>query len=214
MTKLACFDLWETLVTEPSTFEDCWEPFAKAYPDKIDWKTIKTLIAQIAQKKDQSTKESTKEILGHFGVTNDSLILEISKRWEESCDQVKLFPETINALEDIKAAGFKLGLITNTSRYGWEMINKKLSLGNYFDYLALSFECNHVKPELEIFELVENKSGLFGIEIVMIGDSYKSDFEAPRQRGWKSILLDRTGTKEYPDAKPVVQNLLQIKNFL
>lgn len=214
MTKLVCFDLWETLVTEPATFEYCWEPFAKAYPDSISWSKIHELIPQILQNKNQPTEQSVTEILERLGITDGALAQEIVKRWEYSCDQVELFPETLEALRDLRKAGFKLGLITNTSRYGWEAVNKKFLLGSFFDYLALSFELGRVKPEPEIFEFVEHKSGFPTNGITMVGDSYKSDFVAPRERGWGSVLLDRFGANKYPETKPVVQNLLQLKAVL
>lgn len=214
ITKLICFDLWETLVTEPSTFEYCWEPFASAYPDKISWPKIHLLIAQIAQRKDQSTEKSIQEILGNLNNKDANLITKISQRWNNSCDQVVIFPDALEVLDGLKEAGFKLGLITNTSRYGWEAIERKINLGIHFDYLALSFERGRVKPEPEMFEFIERQSGFLREEIVMVGDSYESDFKAPRKRGWGSILLDRKGTNKYPDAKPVIQGLLQLKNIL
>ncbi len=214
VTKLVFFDLWETLVNEPLTSEASWEPFAKAYPDKISWPNIHTLIAEIAQRKDQSTEKSTKEILANFGVTDDLLVAEIGKRWEYSCDQVALFSETIEALLGLRKAGFKLGLITNTSRYGWEATDKRCLLSNHFDYLALSFALGYVKPEPEIFDFIDRTSGFSGGEIVMVGDSYKNDFKAPRGRGWGSILLDRFNANKYPEAKPVIQSLLQLQDTL
>lgn len=214
MTKFVCFDLWETLVTEPATFEYCWDPFAKAYSDKIAWPKMHELIAQILQRKDQPTKRSVTEILGNFGVTDEGLVLEISRRWEHSCDQVELFPDTDEALRNLREAGFKLGLITNTSRYGWEAVNKKFLLDSYFDYLALSFKLGFVKPDPKIFEFIERTAGLPANEITMVGDSYRSDFLAPRERGLGSILLDRFGVNKYPEAKPVVRNLLELKAVL
>lgn len=213
MIKLICFDLWETLVTEPSSFEDIWDPFAKKYPKKVDWQKVRDLIAHISQKKNQPTKTSTAEILAEFGVSNQELVAETSKRWEDSCDHVSAFPETIEVLRDLHANGYKLGLITNTSRYGWESVDRACGLGTVFDYLALSFRIGAVKPEPKIFTWVESESGFSGDKIVMIGDSFKSDYEAPRKIGWKSILSER-GASRYPQATPTIHSLHEIKEAL
>lgn len=213
MIRLICFDLWETLVTEPSSFEDIWDPFAKKYPKKVDWQKVRDLIAHISQRKDQPTKTSTAEILAEFSVSDQELVAEISKRWEDSCDHVSAFPETSEVLHDLHANGYKLGLITNTSRYGWESVGRVCDLGTVLDYLALSFRIGAVKPEPEIFAWIERDSGFSGDKIVMIGDSFKSDYEAPRKIGWKSVLLER-GVSRYPEATPTIHSLLEIGEIL
>jgi FMN phosphatase YigB (HAD superfamily) len=213
-TKLICFDLWETLVNEPFTTEDCWKPFALAYPRKFSWTKIHELIARILHGKNQPTEKSVYEILKLFDVADRALAEEISGRWNYSCDQVNLYPEALEALENLRRKDKRLGLITNTSRYGWEAIQRKFSLGGYFDYLSLSFEQGHVKPESEIFEFIERESGIANSEIIMIGDSYENDFISPRKRGWMSILLDRQRTNKYPEAKPVAHSLHELATLL
>ena len=153
-------------------------------------------------------------MMKELGVEDEHLVSEVSKLWEYSCDQVQLFPETLEALSALRAAGFKTALITNTSRYGWEAIDRKFSLSSCFDHLALSFERKLVKPEPAIFEFIESKTGLVGDAVTMVGDSYTNDFLAPRQRGWNSILLDRAQSNEHSDARPVIKNLLEIKTLL
>lgn len=213
-TTLICFDLWETLVTEPLTPVSCFKVLVDAYPHTVSWPKVRELIAQILHKKDQPTKRSIIEILEHFGVTDGTLASEITSQWEYSSDQVKLFPEVLEVLRYLREKGFKLGLVTNTSCYGWEATNKKFLLDSYFDYLALSFRLGRVKPEPEIFEFIERESGFSGGEITMVGDSYKNDFEAPRKRGWESSLVDRFETNVHPEAKPVVRSLLQLRDTL
>jgi len=213
MIKLICFDLWETLVTEPFSYENIWEPFAKKYPRKADWRKVHDCIAQIVHRKNQSIEASTAEILAEFGASDQTLTAEISARWKDSCDEVSLFPETLDVLRDLRDAGYKLGLITNTSRYGWESVERVCCIGKFFDYLALSFLIGNVKPEPEIFDWIEKKSGFSGSDIVMIGDSFKSDYEAPRKRGWNSVLLER-GTPRYPEASPVIHSLLEVREVL
>lgn len=214
MAKLICFDLWETLVTESSTTEGIWEPLIKAFPAQAPWPKVHAFIKQILHKKDQATLASVREIFEELGVGDDGLAVEVSTRWDVSCAGTAIFPDTIEALEQVRKKGFQMGLITNTSRYGWDVVEKKFQLGHFFDYRAVSFECKAVKPEPAIFEYIEHVSGLKGADVMMIGDSYKSDFVSPRERGWGSIFLDRVRTNEHPEAKPRIQNLLEIKSLL
>jgi FMN phosphatase YigB (HAD superfamily) len=214
MAKLICFDLWETLVTESSTTEGIWGPLMEAYPDKAPWEKVHALIKQIMHKKDQSTIASTLEILEALEIDDDEVAAEVSRRWNTSCDGSTIFPDTIEALEEARKRGFQLALITNTSRYGWDVIENRFQLSKRFDYLALSFECKAVKPEPAIFEYIERASKLPGSEIVMIGDSYRSDYLPPRERGWRSVLLDRFQKNENPDAEPVIHTLRELNAIL
>ena len=200
-------------MTEPSSFEDIWDLFAKKYPEKVVWQKIHNLISHTVHKKAQPIEISTVEILKEFGVSDRALAAEISRRWEYSCDQVTAFPESLDVLRSLREDGYKLGLITNTSQYGWESADRVCGIGSLFDHLALSFRVGRVKAESEIFEWMEKESGFSGKSVVMIGDSFKSDYEAPRKRGWNSILLER-GAPRHPEAKLVIHSLLEVKEML
>ncbi len=214
MTKLICFDLWETLATEPSTFEECWQPLYAAYPDRFPPADIKKLINQVIMKKDQPLGQSVAEILEQLAVNDSNLVSAICEQWQKSCDAVTLFPDTEPALNGLKSEGYKLGVISNTSTYGWQAVNRKYKILEYFDYQAPSFKVGYIKPESDIYLSIERISGFSGKEIIMVGDSFRGDFLKPRELGWGSILLDRAGANEHPDAKPMIQNLLQLKSIL
>ncbi len=215
MTKLICFDLWETLVNKPLTTEDCWEPLALAYPEKLSSSNVHELTRNILQRrKNQPTQASIHEVMKLLDVTDPIIEKEVSKLWNNSCDNVALFPETLEVLKDLRQSNFKLGLITNTSQYGWESIQKKFSLGNYFDFLSLSFEQEYVKPEPEIFAFIEKQSGIPNEEIAMVGDSYENDILSSRRRGWKGIFLDREHSNKHPEERLVIYTLRELKAIL
>jgi len=92
-------------------------------------------------------------------------------------------------LRKLRKQEFKLGLITNTTKTGWLAVNNKFKLNQYFDVLVLSYEQGWIKPNPKIFELVEKTTGYKGSQILMIGDTYRSDIEPTINRVWQSRLV-------------------------
>jgi HAD superfamily hydrolase (TIGR01509 family) len=91
----------------------------------------------------------------------------------------------IGLLPELKK-NYKLFLLSNTNS-----IHKKYGYQNYeflkmFDKLYLSYEVGFIKPELEIFKIVEKASGLPSEEHIFIDDILEY-VEAAQKVGWDGI---------------------------
>lgn len=190
MKKVICFDLWKTLAYEPYSSEDYFELALKKYPKKITKEKLVKLIDEIPMKSNFSLEKSVRLMLAKFGIFDRKLSNQIMKRWQYSCDKAELFFDVLPVLRKLQKI-YYLVLITNTSKYGWNSINRKFKLSRYFDLVVKSFELGYVKPEAEMFEFVEKKLKISGSNILMIGDSLENDILPAKKRGWRVTRIDR-----------------------
>lgn len=198
MKKVIVFDLWKTLVGEPNNLMGYFQASNSSL--QIDKAELKKAVEKSVMTKPIDLTAAVSEICRTFGITDSLIVDQIVKNWKLSCEQCYLFPDVLPMLESLKKS-CQLALITNTSKYGWQQVERKFKLSRYFDLLVLSFEQGATKPDKKLFEYVEQK--LSAQEYWMIGDSLKSDLEPAEFLGWQTILINR---KIQPNIKDVILN--------
>ncbi len=100
------------------------------------------------------------------------------------------YREVKTILEEIRARGYRTGLITEG--YSFTQRNKIRALGieDLFDKIVISEEFGSTKPDLRNFEAFH----VFGPgEYFYVSDNVNKDFIAPNQLGWKTICLMDAG---------------------
>lgn len=121
----------------------------------------------------------------------------------------RLYPETVAALERIKALGKRLIVVSN-----WDVsLHRTLAMLNitdYFEVVVASLEEGVEKPEPAIFEVAKKATGLEYAEILHVGDDPVADVEGARRLGMSALLIDRNGVP----SKNVVTDLLQVADRL
>ncbi|HYE30761.1 MAG TPA: HAD family phosphatase [Methylomirabilota bacterium] len=95
-------------------------------------------------------------------------------------------PEMIQLNEDLRRAGFKTYIFSNTSSLAAEHIRERYPFFINFDAFVLSYECGCMKPDARIYERVEQVTGCKGAEILYIDDRLEN-IEAGAARGWQTI---------------------------
>jgi HAD superfamily hydrolase (TIGR01549 family) len=150
------------------------------------------------------TFEECAELLGvHL------LSTKLLKDLEKEIKAVKEFPEVMGVLDILRSRGKKLVVCSNLAQpYAQPIID---IFGDKFDHYVWSFEVGYSKPQKEIYEAVEARLGMSGKDIHMVGDTYKADVEGPRELGWTSTLLDRTGKSPYYSISRLNSLFLDIK---
>jgi len=69
----------------------------------------------------------------------------------------------------------------------------RLGLEPYFQQVFFSCDLGFIKPDVQLFHLVQEQTGIAAENLLMVGDSPRSDYEGGRNAGMQSVLLDRTG---------------------
>jgi putative hydrolase of the HAD superfamily len=102
----------------------------------------------------------------------------------------KLFPESIPALEKIRAAGLRTALLSNASdEENVRQMLKNHKLESYFDPVIISAAIGIRKPDRGAFQPILDAWSLPAAEIVMVGDQLGADILGGEQAGMRTIWL-------------------------
>jgi len=195
--KLIIFDLYNTLVipgrAQNSPYERIFKAAKLSREEMPKYRGI--LLTQ---------KYSYDEFIKRFFPQLDhAVVATIRSYLETELKNTKLFPETAEVLNKLYTK-FDLCLISNAST-DFKRPFYRLGLNKYFDKVVFSCDVGYTKPNPEIYKL-----GMMGHkpeEILMIGDSVKSDYNSSSIVGFNSILIDRKMNK---DVKRKITNLSEL----
>lgn len=111
------------------------------------------------------------------------------------------FPEVVETLGELKAAGFKLCIISNTDD---DIIAGNVAqMGAYIDRVISAQQAEAYKPSRQIFEHAHSALGVSGDDIVHVCASPHLDLAAAREMGFRCIWINRgTGRAPLPDYVP------------
>ncbi|MBI2427151.1 MAG: HAD family hydrolase [Candidatus Kerfeldbacteria bacterium] len=190
--NVLCFDLWKTLVTEPLSSRDYWAPLFDVRPDLAS--SISDDVLSSVMVTPMTLEDGVATILQRYGIENPKMTQEVTRRWKLSVDNTTLFPETLEVLGGLRQEA-SLALMTNTSAYGWEVLDHKYKLNRLFDCAILSFKNGNIKPQPEMFRAVEDWFGPARL-YTMVGDSLANDIEPAKARGWQTFWLRRDAQQQ------------------
>jgi putative hydrolase of the HAD superfamily len=127
--------------------------------------------------------------------------VEITRGWERH-ENFELYADVPGALAAVRAAGLRIGLVSNSARDVQEFAAHH---GLDVDAGLSSFHHGLTKPHASIFRAVLDLLGVEPAEAVMVGDTIADDIEGARALGMDAILVDREGTR--PDFEPRIETL-------
>lgn len=111
------------------------------------------------------------------------------------------FPEVVATLERLKAAGFRLAIISNTDDA--VIAGNVAQLGGHVDRVITAEQAGAYKPSSQIFHHAWNSLGIGMDDLVHICASPHLDLAAARELGFRSVWIDRgTGRKPLADYHP------------
>ena len=126
--------------------------------------------------------------------------LAMTKAWEHA-EHFELYEDAPPVLDELRAQGLKLGLVSNTGRDLDAFIaHHRLQV----DAALGSGAFGRTKPHPTIFRAVLERLGLEPEEAAMVGDSLEDDVDGARAAGIRiAFLLDREDRyPELPDRLP------------
>jgi len=113
-----------------------------------------------------------------------SLIQAYDEEWEESITGI--IPETVEILQKLKAAGYRLYGLTNWSAEKFSLVNHKFEAFKLFESIMVSGEVKLVKPDPDIFRLLLQKIQRRPQECLLIDDSLPN-VEAAQNIGFATL---------------------------
>jgi HAD superfamily hydrolase (TIGR01549 family) len=139
----------------------------------------------------------TERIIHGMGGDADSAhdcAVEMTKAWEQAA-HFELYEDAPPVLEELRAQGLKLGLVSNTGRDLDEFVaHHRLQVEAALGSRAFG----RTKPHPTIFREVLQRLGVEPVDAAMVGDSPEDDVEGAHAAGIEqAFLLDREG--RYPE---------------
>jgi len=108
----------------------------------------------------------------------------------------ELFPETVGVLQHLKAAGYRLGIVSNFDSRLFK-ICERLGIRHYFETIVVSTGAGAAKPSPLIFQRALASLDILPLNSLYVGDSPKHDLAGANCAGLWSVLLDRS--EKYPN---------------
>ena len=141
---------------------------------------------------------------------SDKQALNMQKEYKKNQQKLQMSDITISILELAKKNNVKLGIITNgPSEHQWSKI-KALSVEKWIDKenIIVSGDYGTNKPDVRIFEIMQEKLQLPNDCLYYIGDSLENDIVGANNAGWKAIWINRYKKKlpENVDIYKIAEN--------
>ncbi len=136
--------------------------------------------------------------------------------WVEITKQkydLKIFPDLIQCINDLRDMGLILGLISNINMSG-KKIAEKLGVSSYFNYVFTSEDLGYEKPNKMIFEKSLDIAKLTSSEVVFVGDQVESDILGAKNANILPILLDRYNNYENYSEVIKISDLFQLQEII
>jgi 2-haloalkanoic acid dehalogenase type II len=203
MIKLVVFDLWRTLIPATIDFTHLFSlikqtslsvpEFVHEYEDAVQKKNYKNF------------QELHNDFLNYFKQEKTEILeQELNEIYFNRFDKIYYFPEVEATLKKLKKQGYKIALLSNTESVQQQQLEEKLKLKNYFDFLGYSFEIGAIKPDKKMFQTVLDNFKIKPEEVVMVGDSLRSDIGGSQSVGMHNCQIERDGMEKkfHPSIKP------------
>ena len=127
--------------------------------------------------------------------------VEITRGWERH-ENFELYDDALPALAAVRAAGLRIGLVSNSARDVREFArHHALDV----DAGLSSFHHGKSKPHASIFRAVLDLLEVAPAEAAMVGDSVEADIEGALALGMRALLVDRD--RRHPDFEPRLESL-------
>jgi putative hydrolase of the HAD superfamily len=209
MTKAIIFDLWGTIietgvVPSPSRQVKYFLRVQQSFPD-----FIVAFEHSFMTGKFNSLQEAFEQVVKDFNLRIPDFVYEkLVGTWNKNAILSKMYPETLEVLQELKKRGYKLYLLSNTDQFSFEQVNTKFNLNELFDKVYPSFETGLLKANPESYKHILKDNKLKADDVLMIGDSVDSDIKSAEKAGIKGILVDRNDTREAEEKVTSLSQLL------
>ena len=158
----------------------------------------------------ESGKPAIDELLNELGRENEKTkAVEVYRSHKPT---IHLYPGVTEMIEELRAKGIKVGIITDGRPEGQR--NKLETLGLDVDDVIITDELGGIqfrKPCDIAFRILITRWRLNPADVVYVGDNPVKDFQAPRQLGMRSIYFNNPDGLYHIAGRDGIKNLTQIK---
>lgn len=128
--------------------------------------------------------------------------------WGTFLENMALFEGVIDYLNDCKAKGGKICILTDLTAHIQFRKIEKLGLANYVDFLVTSEEVGIEKPDAAMFTRALQKLECEASEVLMAGDSWSKDIIGASTMGIPSIWINHNN-----EERILTENIRAVSRF-
>jgi putative hydrolase of the HAD superfamily len=141
--------------------------------------------------------------LGAVGLADDALAQRCSSAYNGyRKGYLQLWPGALELLQNLRAAGHKLGLITNGFAETHREKIALLKLEDAFDEIFIADEIGLLKPDPRLFTLACERLGIAPGASAMVGDRYERDIRGAHALGMFTVWVN-VRDERVPSGGPV-----------
>ncbi len=150
-------------------------------------------------------------LIEHLGFESDDAMLDEIHQQFNTPVTWNPYPEVVEVLRDLRAAGYHLGVISNASPTLPETL-RRAGVASYLETVTCSSDVGAEKPHPKIFRAAVARAGIPPERALHVGDSYEADYLGARSAGLHAVFLCREG--QPPGPCPSVRSLVELANLL
>lgn len=222
MLKAVLFDLYDTLAyLSPGVVQEGRRELA-ALAD-VDWAAWAEVWRSSAMERMLGKLGSMEDQIRHMlrGLGADpplKLVVELAERENEAWVRaVRLYPQALPVLGDLKRRGYRLGLVSNCSCQAGRVVHA-IGLAAQMDSLVLSCELGVAKPDPAIFLHACRALGVEPRECMFVADGAFGELDTAKGLGMVAVKVEQAhqsgeyGTSTSFDHR--IENLTQVLDLV
>lgn len=130
---------------------------------------------------------------GHDALPDDLAVRLADRFTAYREEEMFVFPGAHDAIDELKARGVKLALVTNGAAGAQRAKVERFALSHRFDHIQIEGEHGFGKPEERAYLHAMKALGVTAPETWMVGDNLEWEVEAPQRLGIYAIWIDVHG---------------------
>lgn len=199
------FDLYHTLIHIPDTRRPLVRLMERVGLERKDQrKAAKLLMTQPLEQLEQMAKALS-------ATTPEQTLEDLELLLNEELKRAACYAETLATLEKLQELKVPLFLLSNAAT-PYKHPFFELELDQYFNQAFFSCDIGYTKPDTKAYQLVSERVGIDKKNLLMVGDSIKSDYRGGGNAGLQALHLDRQ--EAYENAPYRINTLLDVLKFL
>ena len=210
MVKAVIFDLWGTLVetgVKPSPTKQV-KYFLRARDDFSEF--VHKFEDSFMKEEFESLKDGFENVVNEFDLRIPDFVYDkMIGMWNKNSILAKPYDD-LEVLKEFKEKGYKVFVLANIDKFSYEQLKQKIDFKELIDKAYLSYETGVLKSE-GVFEIIAKENKIKKEDMIMVGDSLKSDVENAENEGVKAVLMDRRDRREYENK---VKDLNELLTFI
>ena len=208
LPRTLIIDLDDTILDSDGNADDVWHQVCQEFAPRFGNVSAKDLHASVMAAREwlwgdlerarrarldlpQARRDVLRRALASFQISDLPIVEGMADRYATKREEkLKPFPGAINTLGRLKAAGIRMGLLTNGSSESQRGKIDKHGLDEFFDHIQIEGEFGAGKPDERAFRNALDALGVGPNDAWMIGDNLDFDIHGAQQVGVYAVWMD------------------------